>query len=86
MENASAAELRALVFAQLDIPSVEVYEPLLEKMSAGALGAEDQARLTILRRQADELMFRRPMLLCCSSGAASRVPSLDELRATERTR
>ena len=53
---------------------------LLEKKSTGALGAKKQERLTILRRQADELMFQKAYAALLLKWRGERVPSLNELR------
>ncbi|MGH8063865.1 MAG: hypothetical protein ACRERE_01245 [Candidatus Entotheonellia bacterium] len=57
----------------------EEYETLLEKKKAGGLTATEQARLEVLRREADILMFRKAYAAVLLKRRGYHPPSLHEL-------
>ena len=55
------------------------YETLLEKKKAGRLTAKEQARLDVLRREADILMFRKAYAAVLLKRRGHHPPSVHEL-------
>ncbi len=59
MDQMSDALLQQLLTTDLDPEKIKQYETLLEKNQMGNLTTKEQKALTLLREEADLLMFRR---------------------------
>lgn len=83
LESLSSAELRGHLLAQLDSDTIDRYDLLLERNSAGILEVQENAELDGLREKADLLMYRKAYAALILKWRGEYIPSPASLQATQ---
>jgi len=83
LESLSSTELRSHLLAQLDPDTIDRYDLLLERNSAGILDVQENAELDGLREKADLLMYRKAYAALILKWRGEYVPSPTTLQATQ---
>jgi len=83
LEALSSTELRVHVQEQMSTETIERYDYLLERNSAGILNAQEKEELDALRTQADLLMYRKAYAALILKWRGEYLPSPVALQATQ---
>jgi len=83
LEQLPSAELRELLFAQLDAKTVKRYDLLLEHNSAGTLEPDGERELDELRKSANRLMYCKAYAALILKWRGEYIPALAELQARQ---
>ncbi|RLT43283.1 MAG: hypothetical protein DWI57_04550 [Chloroflexi bacterium] len=83
LESLSSTELQAHVQAQMDTDTIDRYDLLLERNSAGILNTQEKEELDALRTRADLLMYRKAYAALILKWRGEYIPSPATLQATQ---
>lgn len=83
LESLSSTELRTHLLAQLDSDTIDRYDLLLERNSAGVLDLQENVELDELREKADLLMYRKAYAALILKWRGEYVPSSAALQTAQ---